>query len=385
MKADAFIARKLRFKGATALTATAVSSFVMIVAVAVAGGFRSEISRSVREFSADIVLSGLDADLLGGGQSIPAEPSFSGELLAVSGVESITPAVCRGGIIKAEGRIEGALFKSWPGIGGLQADIPERLASQLGIGPGDKLLCYFVDENVKARKFTVRSTYDPGVDVEKAPVVRCGIDDLRRIGAMAEDQAALLEVRLRPGLDKPSLMRAKADEIAVLAMTSSAPDEPRLLVTSAPDRYRMLFDWLDVIDVNVAVILILMSIVAGFNMISSLLILLMRSVPTIGMLKAMGMADRDVRRVYLRISGRQVGLGLLIGNAATLSLCAVQMLTHVLKLNPANYFVSFVPVRLNMLPILGADILAFAVIMGLLAIGAHYISHIDPAESAKAE
>ncbi|MBQ0077215.1 MAG: ABC transporter permease [Bacteroidales bacterium] len=385
MKADAFIARRLRFKGATALAATAVSSFVMIVAVAVAGGFRSEVSRSVRDFSADVVLSGLDADLLGGGQPIPAQPSFTEDILAVSGVESLTPAVCRGGIIKAGNRIEGALFKSWPGMGSLQVDVPSALAAQLSLAPGDKLLCYFVDEKVKARKFTIRGTYDPGVDVEKAPILRCNIDDLRRLGGLAEDQAALLEVRLRDALDKPSVMRSKADEIAVIAMTQVSPDEPRLVATSAPDRYRVLFDWLDVIDVNVAVILILMSIVAGFNMISALLILLMRSVPTIGILKTMGMTDRDVRRVYLRISGRQVGVGLLTGNALALLLCFVQSCTHILKLNPANYFVSFVPIKLNVIAIAGADILAFAVIMALLAIGAHYISHIDPAESAKSE
>lgn len=128
-----------------------------------------------------------------------------------------------------------------------------------------------------------------------------------------------------------------------------------------------------------------MTIVAGFNMISGLLILLFRSISTIGTLKSLGMTDRAIAGIFLRVSARLAGIGMLIGNAAALLFCLIQGSTRLIRLNPENYFVSFVPVDINPLGIVLADVSAFAVIMILLLIPSLFISKIDPSETVKTE
>ena len=128
-----------------------------------------------------------------------------------------------------------------------------------------------------------------------------------------------------------------------------------------------------------------MTVVAGFNMISSLLILLFRHTSTIGTLKAMGMTDRDISSVFLRVSSNLVLKGMAAGNAAALLFCLVQGVTHAIKLDPANYFVSFVPVHVNPLLIVGADLVSFAVILLLLLIPCLFISRVDPATTVRAQ
>jgi len=133
----------------------------------------------------------------------------------------------------------------------------------------------------------------------------------------------------------------------------------------------------------VVAILLLMIVVAGFNMISGLLIMLFRNISTIGTLKAVGMTNRGVAEVFLRVAARIVLKGMLIGNALALGFCLLQGSTHLLKLNPENYYVSFVPVSINLPYIIVADVLAFVVIMLLLLIPCLFIAKVDPAETVR--
>ena len=158
-----------------------------------------------------------------------------------------------------------------------------------------------------------------------------------------------------------------------------------LVATAAVDRYSTLFDWLNLIDFNVGAILILMTIVAGFNMISGLLILLFRNISTIGTLKALGMTDKGIAGVFLRVSSRIVLIGMAAGNALALLFCLIQGSTHLIRLNPENYFVSFVPVKVDLLSVLAADAAASAAIMLLLLIPSMFISKVDPSETVKSE
>lgn len=171
-------------------------------------------------------------------------------------------------------------------------------------------------------------------------------------------------------------MRAKAAEAGMYT---------GLAATAVTDSYSQLFDWLDLIDYNVYAILVLMTVVAGFNMISGLLILLFRNISTIGTLKSLGMTDRSIAGVFLRVSARLAGIGMLAGNAAALLFCLLQGSTKIIRLNPENYFVSFVPVDVNLPMILLADAAAFAVIMLLLLIPSLFISKVDPSVTVKTE
>jgi len=130
-------------------------------------------------------------------------------------------------------------------------------------------------------------------------------------------------------------------------------------------------------------ILLLMTIVAGFNMISGLLIMLFENISMIGILKALGMTDRAISKVFLSSSAVLVGKGMAAGNVLALAFCLIQKTTHLIPLNPENYFVSYVPVSVDVGMILLADVGAFIVIMLLLLIPCLFISKVDPAETVK--
>ena len=155
------------------------------------------------------------------------------------------------------------------------------------------------------------------------------------------------------------------------------------MATSSVSRYPQLFNWLALIDFNVGFILLLMTIVAGFNMISGLLIMLFENISTIGLLKSLGMTDRAIAKVFLSSSAILVGKGMAIGNALALLFCFIQKTTHMISLNPENYYVSSVPVNVDILSVLAADVLSFVVIMLLLLIPCLFISKVDPAQTVR--
>jgi len=160
---------------------------------------------------------------------------------------------------------------------------------------------------------------------------------------------------------------------------SSSP----VIAVSSVSRYPQIFDWLNLIDFNVLFILILMTIVAGFNMISGLLIMLFENISTIGLLKALGMTDRSIAKVFLSSAAVLVGKGMAAGNLLALAFCLIQGTTHIIPLDPENYFVSSVPVHVDLGMILAADAISFAVIMLLLLIPCLFISKVDPADTVR--
>lgn len=386
MTAEGFIAGRLGFKGRMAVIAIAISFFVMIVAVAVSGGFRKEIRSAVSAVTGDVILTGQDFNYYSEDNPVSSAPSCLEELEGVKGVAAISPAIYRAGIIKVGDDIQGVLFKGVPERDStLMVSIPSRLSSLLKVGAGDELMTYFIGEKVKARKFMVEDVYESIADTEDKLIIYAPIDDLRRVNGWEEGEVSALEVRLEDGFRSRRAIKSKAVEMGGICLNRCSEDEDPMIATASTDKYSQLFDWLDLIDFNVVAILILMTIVAGFNMISGLLILLFRHISTIGTLKSLGMTDRSIAGVFLRVSARIVAIGMAAGNALALLFCLVQGSTHLLKLNPENYFVPFVPVSVNIPLILTADIISFFLIMVLLLIPSLFIAKVDPAQTVKAE
>jgi lipoprotein-releasing system permease protein len=176
-----------------------------------------------------------------------------------------------------------------------------------------------------------------------------------------------------------------ADKAGTIALLSASDDDDALTAVSSLNKYPQIFSWLDLIDFNVLIILLLMTVVAGFNMISGLLIMLFRSISTIGTLKAMGMTDRNISSVFLRVASDAVLKGMIAGNLAAIALCLLQKWTHLVHLNPENYFVSFVPIHLNLPLIIVADAISYGLIMLLLLIPTLFISRVDPAQTVRAQ
>ena len=369
MRADRFIASRINFKGKVSVWATAISAFIMIVAVSVASGYRKALRDAISDIVSDVVLTDTAA--------IRLSPALDSSLAAVSGISSYEPVIIEAGIVRSGEVLEGVVFKGVPSMSErLQVRVPEKLARKLQIGVGEKMLSYFVGEKVKLRKFTVAEVYTPTVELDEALIVYCSLADMQRLLGYGPDEASALEIRLTDEFRTREAMAWKAGEIGYSTGKFAA---------ASSYKYANLFDWMQLIDMNVVAILLLMALVAAFNMISGLLIMIMRSTPTIGTLKALGMDNRGIARTFLRVASRSTLIGLAAGNAAALLFCLIQGTTHLIKLNPANYFVAYVPVSVNVPLVLATDILAWVVIMLLLLIPSRQISRIDPAKSVKGE
>ena len=242
-----------------------------------------------------------------------------------------------------------------------------------------------ITEKIKVRNFNIVSVYEGVMDGTDNIVVLADMADLQRLDGWSSDEASVLELTLAPGAKTDAGMRAVTDEVGHIATALADEDDDILIATSVISRYPQIFDWLNLIDFNVLFILVLMTIVAGFNMISGLLIMLFRNISTIGTLKSLGMTDKSIAKVFLRVASVIVFKGMLAGNAVALLLCGIQKWTHVLKLNPENYFVPYVPVSVNLPAVLAADLLSWLVIMLLLLIPCLFISKVDPAQTVRTQ
>lgn len=370
----------------------AVSFVVMIVAVSVSSGFRHEIRDGLSSVSGDVRITPPDRNVLDEGSPIEAHPAYLPYISALETVERVVPVVYRAGIVRADGNIHGVLFKGVPAEEfpvqcrdslTLGVSIPRRLASITGLGVGDRMPSYFVGENVKARQFNIVSVYDSMLETDDRLVVYADVSDMQRLNGWTDEEVSSLEVIIKEDSKDERDIRNAAEEIGTIINLRSSEDEASVIALSSVSEYPQLYGWLDMIDFNVFFILMLMTIVAGFNMISGLLIMLFENISTIGLLKSLGMTDKAIAKVFLSSSAVLTAKGMAIGNAIAILFCIIQSSTHLLKLDPSNYFVSFVPVHLDMGTVLAADMGAFAVIMLLLLIPCLFISKVDPAETVR--
>lgn len=386
MDVSLFIARKLRFRGRIATVSIAVSFLIMIIAVAISSGFRHEIRNGISYLSGDIQLTSSDMNWTGESSPIERHPSYFDRLMAIQGVTGIEPYVYRAGILKAGDNIHGVMLKGTAAdstLSGLGISVPVRMASYLGLAEGDDVLIYFVGDKVKVRKFNIRSLYDSIIDSDDNLLIYASIDDLQRVNGWGRDSVSALEISLAPSCRSVGEIADASMEAGTVALAFAGENEASVIASSSIDRYPQLYDWLNLIDSNVFFILVLMTIVAGFNMISGLLIMLFENIPMIGTLKSLGMKDRTIARIFLRASSSLVLKGMAAGNLLALAFCGLQSATHVLKLDPENYFVSFVPVHIDLAGIIAADIISYAVIMILLLVPALFISGVDPAKTMR--
>ena len=382
MDASLFISRRLRFKTGIAMVCIAISFLVMIIAVSVSSGFRAEIRRGLSDITGDVVLTPPNLNVLDQSRPIEESPSYLPYVQEMDGVDTVVPVVYMAGIVKQKNDIHGVLFKgTGDGLGGVS--IPQRLSDISGLQVGDKMTAYFVGEKVRARQFPIVSVYESILEMDDKLVVYADLSDLQRLNGGSEGQVSAMEILLKPDYKNEMSISEMEQRIGFAVNAYSEDSEAPVVAISSVSKYPQLFDWLSLIDFNVLFILVLMTIVAGFNMISGLLIMLFENISTIGLLKALGMTDRNISKVFLSSAAVLVLKGMLIGNAIAFAFCFLQSKTHFLKLDPENYFVSYVPINIDAGSVILADIMSFAVIMLLLLIPTLFISRVDPAQTVR--
>ncbi|MBQ1936145.1 MAG: ABC transporter permease [Bacteroidales bacterium] len=375
MGVTGFIAKRLQFKGRMAIIVIAISFFVIVLAESISQGFRNEINAGIATMTGDVVLSNEVQDLFQSDNPLDLDENLKDRISSIEGVQSFVPTVMNTAVLKSEAGFQGVIIKASEKLAdSLGLVFPATLAAKMGLSQGDTLTSYFMSNGFKIRNFVVADSYENPLGSDLTPYVYADIHTLQRLNGWTDAQYSAVDVHLKKNYQETNIIKNKTEELAVLT---------GLAAQSSRQKYPQLFEWLDLIDFNVYAIILLMSIVAGFNMISGLLILLFRNISTIGTLKTLGMNNRSIASVFLKMSARLVGKAMLLGNGAALLFCLVQDWTHLIKLDPANYYVSWVPVNIDLVGVVLANLVTFAVIMLLLLLPIMFISKIDPSLSVK--
>lgn len=387
-----------------AIAGVAMGLAVMILSVAIVIGFKQEIRNKVIGFGSHVRISAFSSNTSYETPPIQYSDSLERVLQSYPEIARIEPYATKPGIFKTDDHYMGIVFKGvtrqydWQFYKQhlVAGDIPQlsdsapsleimlshTIASKLQLDVDDSVLGYFVDgQRVRARKFTVSGIYKTDLADYDNIFVLGDAWQVQQIEGWVFDQYSGIELRLHD-FDKIDEMtyRLYQDLLAT-------PDfyGTHYYVQSVRELNMVFFGWLELLDMNVWIILILMAAVAGFTMISGLLIIILENASMIGTLKAIGASNRSIRRIFLNIAIYLVGRGLLWGNVVGLSLCLLQKHFHILKLNPEAYYIPYVPIELNMWYILLLNAASLAVSMLMLLGPSYIVALIRPAKTIKFE
>ena len=256
--------------------------------------------------------------------------------------------------------------------------LSKTIADKLKMKVGQKIFAYFVNEQgVRTRKFTVCGIYETNLKQFDSQICMTDLYTVNKLNGWEPDQysGAELEVKDFNLLDNTAFN--------VLGHVKNKVDKYGSTYSSATviEQNPQIFSWLDLMDLNVWIILALMISVAGVTMISGLLIIILERTQMIGLMKAIGARNRQIRHVFLWFATFIIGKGLIIGNVVGIGLILLQQYTGLFKLDPQTYYVSTVPVEINIPLIIALNLSTLLICVFVLIAPSYFISHINPAKS----
>ena len=373
-----------------ALGGIIIGVVVMIVAICVVVGFKQEVQRKVAGFGSHIQVVNFDNNATYELQPVDISDSLINKLQGLHHVKKVSTFASKPGILKTDSAFQGIIFKGtdyWDYfadnlvVGSLPASANEViistvLASQLHLTVGDQILCYFVQESLRVRKLYISGLYNTCMSEMDRMFVLGDIALVRQLNHWTETQASGIEVLV----DDLKYLHEVADRV-YFATANRLDESGNAFYTQTLEQLNpQIFGWLDLLDMNVIIIILLMLCVSGFSIITGLIILILESVNLIGTLKALGANNQFVRRIFIYEAILLVGKGMVFGNIIGLGLVALQHFTRIIPLDAATYYVSYVPMAFpwGWLIILNLGVLAISWLV-LLAPSA-IVSQISPAK-----
>jgi lipoprotein-releasing system permease protein len=379
----------------------ALSLAVMLASLAIVTGFKKEIRNKVIGFGSDIQVINYDSNLSYQTAPIPLSDSVINMFGNLRGVTHVQPFAIKAGIVKTATDIQGLVLKGidsrfdWSFfdrsmIEGKHFSVSDSaytndivisswIARKLKLKTGDSFQMWFVDQRPRFRKFTISGIYETSLAEFDQTWAIVDIKHIQRLNDWDTDQVSGLELETDNFKNLDNITWDARD----IAASFFFDDGSRLKVQNIVERYPQIFDWLKLQDLNVIIIIILMLIVAGFNMISGLLILILDRTYMIGVLKALGSPNLSIRRIFLFQSSYLILKGLFWGNLAGIILCLIQKKYELISLNPENYYLTTVPINLNILHIFLINAGAMLVIMLFLILPSMLVSRISPAKTIR--
>ena len=373
-----------------ALGGILIGVMVMIVAICVVVGFKQEIQRKVAGFGSHIQVVNFDNNATYELQPVEVSDSLLQKLRGLPYVKHVSTFASKPGILKTDSAFQGIIFKGtdyWDYFAEnlVSGSLPEEkneviisivLANQLHLAVGDAILCYFVQEDLRVRKLYVSGLYNTCMSEMDRLFVLGDIDLVRQLNHWRASQASGIEVLV----DDLRHLQEAAD--GVYFATANRLDEAgNAFYTQTLEQLNpQIFGWLDLLDMNVVIIIVLMLCVSGFSIITGLIILILESITLIGTLKALGAHNRFVRRIFIYEAILLVGKGMLWGNVLGLGLVAVQYFTQVIPLDASIYYVSYVPMAFPWGWLLALNIGVLLVAWVIMLAPSAIVSQISPAK-----
>ncbi len=407
-----FIAQRLirgRTKGTSfskpinviAIIGIAMGLAVMILAVAILTGFKEQIREKVVGFGSHIQIVNLDSNFSLETAPISEGQDFIPVIRNIEGIKHVQVFATKAGIIKTDEDIQGVVLK---GVGSdfdwdyfrsciVEGDIftvtdsvrtnkviiSRKITEMLRLGIGDTIRMFFVQDPPRQRPFVISGIYETSLEEFDKMYVFCDIGHIKRLNDWDNNQVSGFEIFIKD-FDRLDEMYDKVQDAVGYRIVE---EQENFRIISIRKKYPQIFDWLNFQDVNVLIIILLMLIVAGFNMISGLIILILEKTNMIGVLKALGSDDNTIRRVFLYQGAYLIAKGLLWGNIIGIGLALLQLKTGFITLDPSSYYIKTVPVNLDIVHLILLNAGTMAVILIMLLVPSKLISRITPVKAIK--
>jgi lipoprotein-releasing system permease protein len=410
MNTELFISRRLFFeKGDNkflshriiriALAGISLGLAVMIISVAIITGFKKEIRNKVIGFGSHLQVINFDSNNSYETQPIPRNQSFTTGLENIEGVNTVNVFGTKPGMIKTDEFFQGIVFKgvdsgyNWEffrknlvegrlpqindSVRSNEIILSEQISNLLKVDPGNKVVLFFINENESTPRLlqlNICGLYKTGLEEFDNIFVIGDLKQIQRLNDWEEDQISGFEITISD-FDRISEME---QEVRNTVLDYSIENDAILRTTNITREYPQIFDWLAILDMNVWIILILMALVAGFNMISGLLVIILERSKMIGVLKAIGSPDWSIRKIFLYLSVFLTSRGMLWGNVIGIAFIIIQNTFNIFKLNPATYYVDVVPVNFSIIHILLLNAGTIIATTLMLVLPSYLISKISP-------
>lgn len=381
----------------------AIGMAVMIVSICVVLGFKDEIRSKLFGFGSHIQVMNMEQTNSFESFPIVGDDSVMNVVKSLPDISHVQRYITKPCLLKTEGEFRGVALK---GVGPeyhysflkahlIEGEIPvfsdkevsnkilisESIANDLKIKVGDKIYCYFMGNSIRARRYVIAGIYCTHLMEFDNNFIFTDLSALVKLNGWEKDQVSGLEISVG---DYDSITE---DFINVVHKINGQIDRygDSYFVCTIEQLYPSLFAWLGLLDMNVWVILILMLAVAGFTMISGLLIIILERTNMIGVLKALGATNKSIRHIFLYFAIFIIGKGLIYGNILGLGLCLLQKYFSIIHLDAQSYYVDTVPILINPLAIVLLNLVTLIISVLVLVIPSFLVSHIHPARSIRFE
>ena len=418
MNHELYIARRMRLgsdgqrKGSPSLTVALIgivlAVVVMILSIAIVMGFKGEISGKIMHLDAHLRVTnaalGLD-DNYATVNGREVREAIATDSAFAPLVESISLIADKSAILKTDEDFMGIIFrgvdegydfrylesKMVEGVipvvsdtaAAQQITISKTVADRLKLHAGDKILTYFIDNNIKVRNLMIRGVFETDLEAFDNAYVVGGIGIVQNVNGWNGDTGTQVSVNMS---NTNNLENDCYHLYSMLAENSMKKESKNMFfVTTTHQNNMPFFAWLQMLDMNVVIILTLMMVVAAFTLISAMLMIVLERIRVIGNFKALGATNGSIRRIFIYLTGKLILKALIIGNIIGIGLCLAQHYFHIVRLDPTAYYMPYVPISLSIPALIALNVGIIVVSYLTLLLASHIISTIKPTATMRFE